>query len=234
MERFGICGLRSLARGQFPTAAKQILHDLRHGVHDSKRRASDPAIHSQEFSGGHARKRATICTDNVEMEHPFAVNGAASFGADLAATWGPSRREEALSPGLLSRFSLEGLEGVEGAEGVEPVVLGVPLIELQEPPKTLEETLKEAKEAGRKSQKALAKQSSRISVATSSMRWRQPECVSDNLGPLSKFFVEMTATVTFLCRGTLIIVDWDDTMFPTTWLQQKDAWLKYRIESRVF
>ncbi|CAE7471303.1 unnamed protein product [Symbiodinium natans] len=186
----------SLARGQFPTAAKQILHDLRHGVHDSKRRASDPAIHSQEFSGGHARKRATICTDNVEMEHPFAVNGAASFGADLAATWGPSRREEALSPGLLSRFSLEGLEGVEGAEGVEPVVLGVPLIELQEPPKTLEETLKEAKEAGRKSQKALAKQSSRISVATSSMRWRQPEC-------------------------TLIIVDWDDTMFPTTWLQQK-------------
>ena len=121
---------RSAARGQFPSAAKQILHDLRLGVHDSKRRASAPAIPSMEFNGlGQARKRATVCAPLAELEHPFAAN----------------RREETLGNFPPSVDALEDL------------------------PK------KEPQTVVTERSKALAKQSSRMSVATSSMRWRQPE-----------------------------------------------------------
>ena len=134
--------LRSVARGQFPSAAKQILHDLRHGVHDSKRRASAPAIHSLEFnSPGQARKRATVCAHPVAeiepFEHPFAAN----------------RREETLSLDLL-----EVMEDHQKEQKDEPQEVGTVA-------------------TGRS--KTLAKQSSRISTATSSMRWRQPECAWD-------------------------------------------------------
>ncbi|CAE7772944.1 unnamed protein product [Symbiodinium pilosum] len=158
----------SVARGQFPSAAKQILHDLRHGVHDSKRRASAPAIHSLEFnSPGQARKRATVCAHPVAeiepFEHPFAAN----------------RREETLSLDLL-----EVMEDHQKEQKDEPQEVGTVA-------------------TGRS--KTLAKQSSRISTATSSMRWRQPEC-------------------------TLIIVDWDDTIFPTSWLQKK-GWFAQWVTS---